>query len=89
MFQNKLYVLGRRTAHGRFTSDITKSNALQAELLPRTIDKVNSGGQAGKRNLLSLLDYVWPLLAISVRRLIYRGLKIDINFLDTSNIVIS
>lgn len=50
MFQNKLYVLGRRTAF-RFTSDIAKSNASQAELC-RTVDKVNSTRQVGKRNLL-------------------------------------
>lgn len=50
MFQNKLYVLGRRIAF-RFTSDIAKSNASRAKLC-RTVDKVNSIGQAGKRNLL-------------------------------------
>lgn len=50
MFQNKLCVLGRRTAF-RFTSDIAKSNASQAKLC-RTVDKVNSTRQVGKRNLL-------------------------------------
>lgn len=55
MFQNKLYVLGRRIAL-HFTSDIAKSNASRVKLL-WTVDKVNSTRQVGKSEICFVIRY--------------------------------
>jgi len=55
MFQNKLYVLGRRIVL-HFTSDIAKSNASRVKLL-WTVDKVNSTRQVGKSEICFVIRY--------------------------------